>query len=854
MSQTESARRGEPRRFVRTLLLIFGITLGQFVLYGPSLVGNKVLLPLDILAGEGFYLPQQPGAPKFRAEDGTVSDLVLQFEPARRFAVAELKAGRMPTWASYGFAGAPFIWPKFSPFLLIECCSQAPIVLAWSQFFLAIVAGLGAYRFFRDVLELRFWPSAIAAWCYPLTAFFVLWEGFPLLQPVAWFPWLLSAIDVTIRDKSPLRYIGLALVTCLILSGQLDLAGQVLLASGLYATWRLFAAKREKEIQTSTNKTSLGPLPFLTRFIRRVLISRRAILRLIGGWVLGFLLAAPYLFPVLTYSHTGARMMRRGAGVEERPPLGVIALPQIALPDIFGIQRQPGLRYAGGFPQQESSAAGYAGVTALLLAAPLGFTNRRLRNFNLLWVFFFIIGLSWCLAIPGIVNLLRLPGLNMMSHNRLVFMSGFATLALAASGLDTFSNGVLCWRRWMWLPFSLLIGLCTWCAYRILKLPEPIATGISSTILNGGVVEWVHDLSGVRRLQQWFVAYYSGGAVFCGFGALSWVLLRSKKVSVGALISLLGLLLTAELIWFGYGRAIQSEPALYYPPVPSLKALTYAPPGRVMGYACLPATLSAICGLHDIRGYDAVDPARLVELELSASEMSSYGPRYAATMRLAPRAKITPEGNIQLPPVLDMLNVRYVIFRGVPFPKAKPLFQSEDYWVLDNPKALPRAFVPRRVEVITNDAVRLQKIESDDFNPREVAFVESAVELPNSIEGTAEITDEIPTRVNVAVDMKTPGMVVLADLWDKGWSAYLNGTPVPILRANHAVRGVVVGPGKQMLQFRYVPAGFALGLKLAGAAAVVLLACLIIGVRQSFANKSSSRREVLSHEERHNAG
>ena len=36
-----------------------------------------------------------------------------------------------------------------------------------------------------------------------------------------------------------------------------------------------------------------------------------------------------------------------------------------------------------------------------------------------------------------LVAFLRLPGINMMSHNRLVFATSFSILALAAIGLDT---------------------------------------------------------------------------------------------------------------------------------------------------------------------------------------------------------------------------------------------------------------------------------------------------------------------------------------------------------------------------------------------------------------------------------
>jgi uncharacterized membrane protein YfhO len=70
--------------------------------------------------------------------------------------------------------------------------------------------------------------------------------------------------------------------------------------------------------------------------------------------------------------------------------------------------------------------------------------------------------------------------------------------------------------------------------------------------------------------------------------------------------------------------------------------------------------------------------------------------------------------------------------------------------------------------------------------------------------------------------------VVLADNWDTGWRAFYNGKSVPILRANYAIRGVVVPAGSGTLEFFYRPAALMVGLWLAGFAATVLLCWLVV--------------------------
>jgi uncharacterized membrane protein YfhO len=76
--------------------------------------------------------------------------------------------------------------------------------------------------------------------------------------------------------------------------------------------------------------------------------------------------------------------------------------------------------------------------------------------------------------------------------------------------------------------------------------------------------------------------------------------------------------------------------------------------------------------------------------------------------------------------------------------------------------------------------------------------------------------------------METAGLIVLADNWDKGWRAYWNEKPVPILRTNYAIRGVLVPAGNGTLEFIYQPASLILGLWLAGFAALVLIGWLAI--------------------------
>jgi hypothetical protein len=643
-----------------------------------------------------------------------------------------------------------------------------------------------------------------------LTAFFILWQGFPTGLAVYWLPWIFLAVDKTARGTSPLAIVSLSVVTFLVLtSGHIDVAGQVLLGAGIYALWCLWDAHHGGW------------------FVRKFWTASVA---LVLGWGLGFLLAAPHLLPLLEYAQSGSRMVHRSEGAEERPPVGLAALPQVVLPDIYGTTEKGSTFVVPEFEPNllESTAAAYTGVFATLLVAPLAWCSRRHRAINAFWIFLAFFGLSWSLDVPVFVDLLRLPGLNMMSHNRLVFLTSFAILALTATGLETLMHGPIQRRWWFWLPAVLLAALCGWCAYRSIVLPEPITTQSQfNALCEKGLVP-IQITTDLKQIQAWFVRHYTIMAGLCGLGCLGWLLVWFQKAGRFWRLPVLMILLMGDLLWFDYGRNPQCDPGFYYPGISVLDAVAQSVPGRVISVKCLPASLAMTRGLNDIRGYDSIDPARMTDLlEMAANPGREL--RYAAIQQLVPKAYAVAPDIIKLPPVLDMLNVRYAIFRGEPPPTIRPVFRGNDYWVLVNTNALPRVFVPKSVVTTTGDGGELQALASPQFNPADVGYVESPVELPASCRGTAEITNEIPTRVMVSARMETPGLIVLADNWDKGWRAYWNGKPVPVLRTDYAVRGVVVPAGNGTLEFIYRPASLILGLWLAGLA-VIVLACWLIAI------------------------
>ena len=341
---------------------------------------------------------------------------------------------------------------------------------------------------------------------------------------------------------------------------------------------------------------------------------------------------------------------------------------------------------------------------------------------------------------------MRTPLLNMLSHNRFVFAASFTILAMAAVGLQRLYEGKVLRRWWFFLPATVLAGLTLFMLSWTAELPEHLRTLLGQAIEQGRIPTRAE----LDRIQGSFVGIYLFAAALGGLGLAGWLLLWFRPHLQRWFVPALGTIMAAELISFGYGRSAQCDWSLYYPPIPVLEQVaeaTQSAHGRVIGYGCLPPALAQIQGLSDVRGYDAVEPTRFVQLVLRAAASNSPRMAYALTQGMMPQVlAVEPPSALRLHPILDMLGVEYVIFRGRPGKDLKPEFVGNDYWALRNPSALPRAFVPRRLQVIVDDASRLEKLADRSFDPRQVAYLEqpAATSLPAECLGAAEVTQETP--------------------------------------------------------------------------------------------------------------
>jgi len=83
--------------------------------------------------------------------------------------------------------------------------------------------------------------------------------------------------------------------------------------------------------------------------------------------------------------------------------------------------------------------------------------------------------------------------------------------------------------------------------------------------------------------------------------------------------------------------------------------------------------------------------------------------------------------------------------------------------------------------------------------------------------------------VTIEADSPTAGILVLSDAWYPGWRVTVDGNPAPLLRADYALRGVALPPGKHTVEFTFRSRPAQLGLLLSAVGVLCLLGLAAIG-------------------------
>lgn len=198
---------------------------------------------------------------------------------------------------------------------------------------------------------------------------------------------------------------------------------------------------------------------------------------------------------------------------------------------------------------------------------------------------------------------------------------------------------------------------------------------------------------------------------------------------------------------------------------------------------------------------------------------------------------------------VDSLNLQAFDFLGTKFlliPSAYPrlrhfmersgwktAYQDSMFVIFENPDPLPRALIVHEISEghetpLDIDKPPLQVATSDDpvliAEARSKGLLSATTRISSNAE-QAQITRYDHTRVEISADVAQTGVLVLNDAWHPNWRVWVDGSERHLGRVNETFRGVLLAPGKHVVEMRYAPQAFVVGrtLSIIGLASMLLL-------------------------------
>jgi hypothetical protein len=159
--------------------------------------------------------------------------------------------------------------------------------------------------------------------------------------------------------------------------------------------------------------------------------------------------------------------------------------------------------------------------------------------------------------------------------------------------------------------------------------------------------------------------------------------------------------------------------------------------------------------------------------------------------------------------VLKLMNVRYLISaRALENPGGLiAVAELPGTRIYENPGALPRFFLVKRIRRAGDMDAALAILRSRDFDARSEAVVEGTVQLEKTAtaEGAVRVLEYGARQFVLEVDTPAPAFLVTSETAYPGWHAWVDGQPRTPVTTDVAFRGLAVPGGKHLVKMRFDP-------------------------------------------------
>jgi hypothetical protein len=234
-------------------------------------------------------------------------------------------------------------------------------------------------------------------------------------------------------------------------------------------------------------------------------------------------------------------------------------------------------------------------------------------------------------------------------------------------------------------------------------------------------------------------------------------------------------------------------------------------------------------GLYDIQGYN---PLHLKRYDEFMTALNGASQDYHTAFLL-------PSGLRS--PLLDLLDVRYVVLDAdLPADRddvltldaeAREVFRTPEVILYERDSNLPHAWIVHDVRAVTRGEA-LPLLSSGSVDPYQTALVEGTppeTAAPgDTATESARVTAYEPDRMTIATQAAAPGLLVVSEVYESGWRAYVDGAEVTILPTDHALRGIPLPTGEHTVELHYDPLSLRLGLWTSGIGTAAMLITFVV--------------------------
>jgi hypothetical protein len=820
-----------------------------------------------------LYAPWLVDAKSFYYQDAG-----LYFEPMCRFIGNALAHGKIPTWNPFLHCGmsqialaSPGIF--YPPNLIFATSLSFSQALASLMVFHQLVAGLGGFLLVRS-LGWGSWSASFAGIILALTGYnFSLTHNYTLVSAVSWIPWIIFCVKNLI-DAYAFRWLllGSLCVFLEITTGRPDIIFPAVLLWLVASSWFAFHSYQLK----SDMREAAG-----------------YVARMLSPLLLGTLLAAPVVVPVLEWLPLSRRLIGLPADEVLRysaswydllsivifQPFGNLTVLWSPIKDVFF----PGLPYV---------AASYVGAVAVTFALIALFdrTFSWRLPIGILSVAFLIFAVGRNTPIfPLALN--AIPALSVIRFPiKLLWFVVLAIVILSARGFFRafdpsfsidFRKVLIAWGA-LFLPSLFVMsepGLMRSLAYPMLP-PEQLLKTVKAAELSLGLCGVFASMTGLitlgaiklhrrtsaatvgasgvspRLIPAAFLSFVTLNLLYCGL-ALQQAghndFYRSGSILEKRLTKEAGgpentnswrLLVMSEVMscppWLlGKDPASATERAYQY-----TRQLLF--PNTNMDFS-----VAATTGFE---GTGTAAPFIVLANALSSSSLRT-GERNLALLRKYLRPGMH-QTDLPLARFCRVTATKYATTEVVSMTRLK----EPDVAVLDSKyfeqigdeqqlnlriykvkDALPRAYISTRWKWILHDQALneffSEKSSLDDGvvlleEGQEGKFAPLPTESPTALAmgETVQIVRDDGDLLQLKVTTADTAVLVLSDTFYPGWKASVDGASAEILRANAFMRALrIPDGGEHVIEFRYEPESLKVGLLLHVFAVVALLLVYLVG-------------------------